>query len=572
MSRHRVSRGAATAALLFAAAGAAACGGDEGKPPPKPPAHTSGGDGGDAGGGAEGGGGAAPGACGNGVAEAGEACDGPDLQGADCRSVGFETGELGCSPGCALDTSRCAGVEVCQDGRDNDGDGGVDCSDTDCAEACADMCAAPVALPDPAVVTGDTSGHEIVGSDCTFGAPGVAYTFTATTTGFLDVLLTPQTDAALVPIVRSACDDEATAIACGGESPGTGVENRLSVPVREGDALYVVVTGADPNQAGAFDLTVRSRETVCGDRIQDPSEACDNEVGRPDDGCSDECRLEATEVEPNDTTATANVHSAPFFAAISPGNDVDFVRVTVPSGPINLVAETADVTSADCLHHRIDTAIEILDDSGARIVRSEAGGTGRCARAAAPGLAAGDYYVRVSAGAGAAGSTFPYRLDVALVATVCGDGNVSDGEQCDDGNTAPNDGCSPTCRFYLTETEPNATPAQADVYVAPWLAEIGPARDVDVVAVEVPGPSSTLLVNVHDNGTGTCVDGRLDSYIELIDDDGVTVLAWDGDSGEGNCSFLSQADLAAGTYYVRVKAPEFIGDATFFYRLNVTIL
>ncbi|AUX43910.1 hypothetical protein SOCE26_053660 [Sorangium cellulosum] len=576
MSGYRVSRSAATAVLLSAVAvHAAACGGDDEMSGPRPPGHSSGdgGDGGDGGAGAaDGGGGAAPGDCGNGVVEAGEACDGTDLAGADCRSAGFDAGELACSAGCAFDTSGCSGVEVCQDGRDNDGDGSVDCGDPECAEACADMCAAPVALPDPAAVTGDTSGHAAIVSDCTLWAPGVAYTFTATTTGLLDVVLTPRTDAVLVALVRSDCDDETTQLACGAASPGVGIPNRLTMPVREGDALHVVVTGLDEGQTGAFDLAVRSRQTVCGDNIQDLTEACDNELDRPDDGCSNDCQLEVTEVEPNGTAATANPHTTPFFAAISPTSDADFVRVTVPSGPTDLIAETADVTTADCSSHKLDSVIEILDESGEQLVRSEAGGTGRCARAVAPALAAGDYYVRVAAGGGAVMSTFPYRLDVTLVPAVCGDGNLTASEQCDDGNTAPDDGCSPTCRFYQSETEPNATPAQADVYGVPWLAEIWPARDVDVVAVEVPGPRSTLLVSVNDNGTGGCIDGRLDSYIELLDADGVTVLASDGDSGDGNCSFLSESDLAAGTYYVVIKAPEFIRDTTFFYRLNVTIL
>jgi cysteine-rich repeat protein len=38
--------------------------------------------------------------------------------------------------------------------------------------------------------------------------------------------------------------------------------------------------------------------------------------------------------------------------------------------------------------------------------------------------------------------------------TVCGDGKVEGTEACDDGNTLPNDGCSPTCHF-----EPNCSSA-----------------------------------------------------------------------------------------------------------------
>lgn len=45
--------------------------------------------------------------CGNGVAEAGEACDGGDLGGASCGSEGFYCGSLACNVDCTLDTSSC---------------------------------------------------------------------------------------------------------------------------------------------------------------------------------------------------------------------------------------------------------------------------------------------------------------------------------------------------------------------------------------------------------------------------------------------------------------------------------
>lgn len=48
--------------------------------------------------------------CGNGTRDAGEACDGIDLGGASCTSLGagFSGGALRCAAGCALDTSGCS--------------------------------------------------------------------------------------------------------------------------------------------------------------------------------------------------------------------------------------------------------------------------------------------------------------------------------------------------------------------------------------------------------------------------------------------------------------------------------
>ena len=48
--------------------------------------------------------------CGNGTASGAEACDGADLGGATCQSLGFVGGTLGCTPGCRHDTGSCTPV------------------------------------------------------------------------------------------------------------------------------------------------------------------------------------------------------------------------------------------------------------------------------------------------------------------------------------------------------------------------------------------------------------------------------------------------------------------------------
>ncbi|HST28937.1 MAG TPA: hypothetical protein VLK26_11285 [Rudaea sp.] len=51
--------------------------------------------------------------CGDGVVEAGEACDRADLGGATCASEGYADGTLGCTRQCTFDTTQC-GPSVCQ--------------------------------------------------------------------------------------------------------------------------------------------------------------------------------------------------------------------------------------------------------------------------------------------------------------------------------------------------------------------------------------------------------------------------------------------------------------------------
>lgn len=45
--------------------------------------------------------------CGNGTIDPGEYCEGTDLQGETCESVGFAAGDLACGSNCRLDTTAC---------------------------------------------------------------------------------------------------------------------------------------------------------------------------------------------------------------------------------------------------------------------------------------------------------------------------------------------------------------------------------------------------------------------------------------------------------------------------------
>lgn len=76
------------------------------------PVETTAAQGGGAGAaGGSGGAGGAPAVCGDGVQDAGEACDGADLGGATCEGLGYPPGDLACSAGCAVDASGCKGGE-----------------------------------------------------------------------------------------------------------------------------------------------------------------------------------------------------------------------------------------------------------------------------------------------------------------------------------------------------------------------------------------------------------------------------------------------------------------------------
>ena len=71
--------------------------------------------------------------CGNGAVEASEECDGGDMGGATCSNQGFDGGAIACNADCTLLRDYCGNSivepsEVCDDGNLIDGDG----CDSDC--------------------------------------------------------------------------------------------------------------------------------------------------------------------------------------------------------------------------------------------------------------------------------------------------------------------------------------------------------------------------------------------------------------------------------------------------------
>ena len=73
--------------------------------------------------------------CGNGVIDPAEDCDGGDLDGKTCASLGYTQGTLGCDAQCKLDSSGCACMDGDGDGWGNDaldlGSCDQDCNDAD---------------------------------------------------------------------------------------------------------------------------------------------------------------------------------------------------------------------------------------------------------------------------------------------------------------------------------------------------------------------------------------------------------------------------------------------------------
>ncbi len=213
--------------------------------------------------------------CGNGRVDSDEPCDGTDLGGADCQSVGFTDGDLACTSGCQLNYSACTGW-VCDvadlgtfDGTDivrhGDSCNGHDRYD---ASGSGDSC------------TGyNTAGNEIV------------YSLTLPPHSSAQIIRSGPIDNALW--VTTACDDlHGAACVAGSDAFSTPdsvvVNNTDSAPA----VFYVVVDAYDDGSGpcGEFDLLVHAVPTVpatwtCGPAYYGAYDVCDCGCGAWDPDC-----------------------------------------------------------------------------------------------------------------------------------------------------------------------------------------------------------------------------------------------------------------------------------------------
>ncbi len=150
----------------------------------------------------------------------------------------------------------------------------------------------------------------------------------------------------------------------------------------------------------------------------------------------------------------------------------------------------------------------------------------------------------------------PFQLEIESRTVTCGDGHRDLAEQCDDGGTQPNDGCSATCTLEASESEPNDAVGQADSLTSPFYGQISPTGDVDYIQLNISAAQApaSIVIEGFDLGDGACSKGEQDSYITLYASNGTTVVAEDDDSGALYCAKLSATGLAAGTYYIAIKA------------------
>jgi cysteine-rich repeat protein len=314
-------------------------------------------------------------------------------------------------------------------------------------------------------------------------------------------------------------------------------------------------------------------EAVCGDGVTHivAGEQCDDGNAAPGDGCSATCQFEATlltESEPN-TKSTPNslVGYDGAIGSIDPTGDQDWFsfEVTVPGSSVSISTSNG---LGKC-PIGADTQIYLYDPAGQLLADDDDDGDNSCSLIAPPAddgatnLPAGTYKILVEE-FGNNDSIEAYVLLVQLNAPGCGDGVVQVDEDCDDGNTAAADGCSPMCLLegnYTHEVEPNPlATANSLTGFDGVIASIDPVGDQDVFSFDVTVPGSSVTIEVS-NGYGGCPG--FDSVITLFDPLGVE-LAQDDSSGISPCSKISPdnqpAAMSLGAGKHKVQVAEFLND------------
>jgi cysteine-rich repeat protein len=357
------------------------------------------------------------------------------------------------------------------------------------------------------------------------------------------------------------------------------------------------VEGSEACDSNSTCTTSCRRIPTCGDGFVDAPERCDDGNTVPSDGCSATCDFETrAETEPNENPTQASgpfVVDALLSGSITPAGDRDVFTLTVPR-VADVKIETFDENGpGSCV--AIDTVLTVLAADGTTVVAArDQGGIGNCAAldparegdAALRQLAPGTYFLRVNEHLD--DGTIPgYRVRVTQTSRCgnsviegfeecdgamncdaqctrvaeCGDGFVDAPETCDDGNTAPMDGCSASCTSEsVMEVEPNNTSTEAGPPRSLFFqvqGSLSPGNDLDLYSIALPSTADLLIETFDASGQQTCLG--IDTTLTLLASDGTTVLATKQGGGPDLCAAINPKtdvgarQLAMGTYFVRVE-------------------
>ncbi|WP_438017491.1 DUF4215 domain-containing protein [Sorangium sp. So ce315] len=247
-------------------------------------------------------------------------CDGPGQtcketpEGGALLCVGGCDADEQCQGGCDDDNWRCvAHGEVCDNGKDDDGDALQDCEELDCAAqgACAariaEACAGAIDVSEGGTFSGTTEGGtSVFGAVCaTFvgtyaagsGMNERVFQFVAPDKGVVTIAAR-ATEGDFDWYVRTGCDKPATLLGC---LPAfTADDPPVDVAVEEGDTYVIFIEGkvieGQEGTDAAYALDVAFTPQICGDGVLVGTEECDDGNAADDDLCTSACKVNAEAV------------------------------------------------------------------------------------------------------------------------------------------------------------------------------------------------------------------------------------------------------------------------------------
>jgi cysteine-rich repeat protein len=232
-------------------------------------------------------------ACGNGMIDAGEICDGAQLGGQNCTTFGYSNGAgLTCSATCQLDSATCKPTcgdgkveptEGCDDGNTKPGDG----CDAACkmeplgGTTCANAIAISVGLGSQDVSGTTVGGGTHTAAGCTSAASDRVYAIKATAAGFLTAnLVRSATSFDSTLYLASMCSDNGPTqdVLCNDSHSAAGQPalnggEVVSVRVTKDQTYFLIVDGPAGANAGTYKLHLDlSLGSDCGDPVPIPLE------------------------------------------------------------------------------------------------------------------------------------------------------------------------------------------------------------------------------------------------------------------------------------------------------------
>ena len=601
--------------------------------------------------------------CGDGLVVTGELCDDQNAVGLDgCTSCVLDMG-YSCTGAPSTCTAVCGdglilGTEECDDGNTVNGDGCTTCMVDRLAEAEPNNIRAtadgPFGVNGPYVSAAINPAGDV--DVFAFTVTGVAdlhiETFDGTTLAcdaidtFMDFIgadgfsiLASNDDGGI-----DACSllDSSTSTVLRRVPPGTyfvrvrassaaGTIPAYTVRVSYTQCGNGVQTGTelcdDGNTVNGDGCDNNCTPTGCPNGIQTGAEVCDDGNPANGDGCSTTCVNEPGhlfEAEPNDD-GTPAARTFDFLAANANGPITTSVIIhggIHPVGDDDVFAITNTLMTPVLLRldvynpvlglgvaceATIDTELDVRNAAGFPLAHND----DRRARELCSGVSftmtPGQTVYAHLIEHGDDGPIPAYLLRVAL--TVCGNGIVEFGEECDggascdalcqripvcgdtfvdapetcdDGNTTSGDSCSSTCQFEvitMLEVEPNGSAGTAvslgTLGPGPSTLEISaaltPASDNDWFAFTVTAPMTLLAYTYSTAGQFLTSCGAMDTVMWLYNGvpanltamataEEATIVQYDDDDGLEACSLIGGTDvvpvrqaLVPGTYYLRVQ-------------------